>query len=185
MIILVMGVSGCGKTTIGSLLGAISNHPHRDMAGQRRLFIDADDFHPIENKEKMKRGIPLQDSDRLEWLARLSMELQRQAAIYPIVVVACSALKKSYREILFRDTKDREHKIVFLKGDKDTIRKRLEKRSGHFMNPTLLDSQFAILEEPDDCIQINIDDRTPSDIVAYLEQELFKSIGSSSSSSKL
>lgn len=131
-----MGVSGAGKTTVGRRLAA-------------RLgadFLEGDDFHPTENVAKMRRGDSLDDGDRLPWLSRLRDRLQKAARDRRPVVVACSALKRRYREILIRGLED--VRIVHLQGTRDLIARRLAARRCHYMPASLLDSQFATLEEP-------------------------------------
>ncbi|MDJ0456932.1 gluconokinase [Arthrobacter sp. NQ7] len=135
--LVVMGVSGCGKSTVGALLGQRLGKP----------FFDGDDFHPAANKEKMAAGIPLTDADREPWLGRLGELLARKEAggggVPPIV--ACSALKRRYRDLLRNYAPD----VVFihLVGTPDTIGARMDARCHEFMPRTLLDSQFAALEE--------------------------------------
>jgi gluconokinase len=143
MIIILMGVSGCGKTTIGKQLALEKGMP----------FFDADDFHPKENIEKMKNNISLTDEDRFPWLHVLAEKIrvweQSGGAI-----LACSALKKSYRKILSKHV----HVVwIFLSGSFELISNRLENRSNHYMKTSLLQSQFDTLEIPSDAIQINID----------------------------
>jgi gluconokinase len=135
MVIVLMGVSGSGKTTVGRGLA--------DALGW--AFYDGDDFHPRSNVEKMARGEPLDDEDRAPWLERLRELIRACLARGESAVVACSALKRSYREYLLIDD---AVKLVYLKGDYELIEDRLENRRGHFMKPDMLDSQFAALEEP-------------------------------------
>ncbi len=136
MVVVLFGVAGSGKTTVGRLLSL--------ELGWR--FYDADDFHTISNVEKMKKGIPLSDEDRRPWLERLR-ELIKTCLTQRIdAVLACSALKKSYRQYIQIDKE--EVKFVFLKGEFSLIQERLKKRYGHFMNPSLLQNQFETLEEP-------------------------------------
>ena len=135
-----MGVSGSGKTTVGRLLA--------DRIGAR--FIDGDDFHLASNIEKMSAGEPLTDADRLPWLGELSDVLARESN----VVLACSALKNTYREILARAGKV---VFVYLKADRDVAKKRVADRTDHFASPALIESQFATLEEPDQRHAILID----------------------------
>lgn len=142
MIVLVMGVSGAGKTAIGQRLG-------------RRLgfrFIDADDHHPPENVAKMAAGIPLDDADRAPWLKTLNRILLEQKD----AVIACSALKQRYRDTLLAGIPDT--RIVFLKGSRDLIRGRLEARKHRYMPASLLDSQLAALEPPQNAIEIDVNE---------------------------
>ncbi|MCC3427529.1 MAG: gluconokinase [Microcoleus sp. PH2017_29_MFU_D_A] len=143
MIIMVMGVSGSGKTTVGKLLAESLNWD----------FSDADDFHPPGNIEKMSRGIPLEDADRLPWLLHLQGTIDRWLLENKNVVLACSGLKASYREMLFRDKQ--RMKIVYLKGDFELFAARLKTRENHYMKADLLSSQFATLEEPENAIIID------------------------------
>ncbi|WP_366665025.1 gluconokinase [Microcoleus sp. bin48.metabat.b7b8b9.023] len=140
---MVMGVSGSGKTTVGKLLAESLNWD----------FSDADDFHPPGNIEKMSRGIPLEDGDRLPWLLQLQGTIDRWLLENKNVVLACSALKASYREMLFRDKQ--RMKIVYLKGDFELFAPRLKTRENHYMKVDLLLSQFATLEEPENAIIID------------------------------
>jgi gluconokinase len=143
MILLVMGVTGAGKTTIGRLLA--------QWLGWR--FLDGDDFHPAANIEKMKHGIELTDADREPWLDAIHAELIKCAAENQNVVLACSALKGSYRKRLAAGL---DFRICYLKGTYDEIRPRLESRSGHFANEAILAGQFADLEEPKDTIVLRV-----------------------------
>jgi carbohydrate kinase (thermoresistant glucokinase family) len=159
MIIILMGVSGSGKTTIGKQLALEKGMP----------FFDADDFHSKENIEKMKNNIPLTDEDRFPWLQLLAEKIkvweQSGGAI-----LACSALKESYRNIL-------SHKSnvlwIFLSGSFELISNRLENRSNHYMKTSLLQSQFDTLEVPNDAIQINIDN-TIEKIMNLINSNLVK-----------
>ena len=135
MIVIVFGVSGAGKTTVGKLLG--------EELGWR--FYEADDFHSPANMDKMHRGIPLTDEDRWPWLENLRELIKRSLEAGENAVLACSALKRAYRQRL---RVSEEVKFVFLRGDYELIAKQLRHRRGHFMNPELLRSQFAALEEP-------------------------------------
>jgi carbohydrate kinase (thermoresistant glucokinase family) len=137
--IVVMGVSGCGKTTVGQQLATRLEYP----------FFDADDFHSVTNKEKMAAGTPLTDADRETWLETLANLLELNAPC----VLACSALKERYRVQLARGT---QLTWVYLKGSQELIAARLATRE-HFFNPVLLESQFAILEEPTNAIVILIE----------------------------
>ena len=136
MITIVFGVSGAGKTTIGKLLA-------KDLGWR---FLEADDFHPRANIEKMRSGRPLTDEDRWPWLERLREQIARSVAANENAVLACSALKRAYRERL-RVSNDVN--LVFLRGDYALIEKQCRDRRDHFMSPGLLKSQFADLEEPD------------------------------------
>jgi carbohydrate kinase (thermoresistant glucokinase family) len=133
--IVVMGVSGSGKSTVGAALGQRLRVP----------FADADDFHPPANIEKMRRGVPLTDEDRWPWLENLHELIKRCVSANENAVLACSALKRVYRKHLRVSA---EVKLVFLRGDYELILEQLRHRRGHFMDPTLLRSQFAELEEP-------------------------------------
>lgn len=136
MIIVIMGVSGTGKTTIGGLVAGRLDLP----------FIEADDFHPRANIEKMKQGTPLTDSDRLPWLQALSDEL-RSREKGKGAVLACSALREDYRKRLQQGLKQ-PITWILLEGSEATIKKRMKSRKGHFMPDTLLPSQLATLEKP-------------------------------------
>jgi gluconokinase len=161
VIVIIFGVSGAGKTTIGKLLA--------DELGWQ--FYEADDFHPRSNIEKMRRGRPLTDEDRWPWLERLREQLTRSVAAKEDAVLACSALKRAYREHL---RVSGEVKFVFLRGDYALIAKQLRHRRGHFMNPELLRSQFADLEEPksdEDVLTIELG-RTPEELVKEIKTNL-------------
>ncbi|MEQ9426651.1 MAG: gluconokinase [Cyclobacteriaceae bacterium] len=136
MIFIVCGVAGSGKTTIGSHLADKLNLP----------FYDADDFHPENNIEKMKLGRPLTDADRVVWLRQLSIRVVKWENDGG-AVLACSALKEFYRQILIPIETDKVKWIV-LHGTKELIADRIKKRKGHFFDITLLDSQFEIFENP-------------------------------------
>ena len=135
MIVIIFGVSGAGKTTVGKLLA-------RELGWG---FIEADDFHPAANIEKMRNGRPLSDEDRWPWLECLREEIKRSLAAGENAVLACSALKRTYRDRL---RVGGEVKFVFLSGDDALIEKQLRGRHRHFMDPDLLQSQFDDLEEP-------------------------------------
>lgn len=154
-VILLMGVSGSGKTTVGQELAR--------ALGWR--FVEADDFHPPANVTKMRSGSPLNDDDRGPWLAALRREIDRGLATYDSLVVACSALKERYRTVLNADPA--RVMIVHLDGDRALLQARLDARSGHFMNPALLDSQLADLEAPADALRCGIT-LSPRDIVAHI-----------------
>lgn len=143
MIIILFGVSGCGKTTIGKQLSKKTDIP----------FFDADDFHPKSNIDKMTKGLPLNDNDRLPWLLSLSNKMDLWAKKKG-AILGCSALKESYRELL--TSKFSKVTWVHLSGSPDLIKNRIEQRSGHFMNADLLVSQFNDLEIPEYGIHIDI-----------------------------
>lgn len=151
MVFIVMGVSGCGKTTVGKMLADKLHQP----------FYDADDFHPPENVKKMGSGKPLNDDDRKPWLENLANQI-KEWNNNSGAILACSALKESYRCLLISKSKDVQ--FVYLKGDRDTILKRMKARQGHYMPPELLDSQFEALKEPDSSITVSID-KTPKELV--------------------
>jgi gluconokinase len=140
MIVLVMGVAGVGKTTIGAALA-------RELGWR---FIDADDYHPPQNVQKMKAGIPLEDADRWPWLAHLNRVLKEEEH----AVLACSALKASYRERLSQGIA--RFTVVYLHGTPSLIRERLKARSHRYMPATLLDSQLATLEPPAEALAIDV-----------------------------
>src|ERR1700690_1351765 len=158
MVILVMGVTGSGKTTVGKLLA-------------RRLgwiFLDADDFHPAANKEKMHRGVPLTDADRAPWLAAIHEELLRRKSDGQKVVLACSALKQTYRNVL---TEGLKIEIVFLRATPAQLHRNLASRSNHFACENLVPSQLATLEEPVGAIVEDIG-RPPKKIVEDIRGRL-------------
>jgi gluconokinase len=143
MIVVLMGVCGCGKTAVGEALAS--------ALGWR--FFDADDFHPPENVAKMAAGQPLQDEDRWPWLDRMAAELGALASRGESSVLACSALKARYRDRLRRAG---DVRFVFLAGDRAMIAARIAHRTHRYMPAALLDSQFEALEAPDDAITIDI-----------------------------
>ena len=144
MIVVLMGVAGSGKTTIGRALAA------RLGCG----FLDGDDFHPAANVAKMAEGVPLTDEDRRPWLERLNTRLRERQARGESVVLACSALKEGYRAHLLRGLADCE--LAFLRGSMELIRGRLETRKHRYMPASLLASQFALLEVPAQAIDVDI-----------------------------
>jgi gluconokinase len=158
MIIVVMGVTGAGKTTIGRLLA--------EELGW--TFYDADDFHSQSNVEKMRRGEPLTDDDRVGWLDSLEEFIRKKLLSQTNIVLACSALKASYRSRFLIDAQVR---LVYLKATRSLIEERLSERRGHYMNPSLIESQFAILEEPERAIVLNAAD-SPGDIFAEIREKL-------------
>jgi gluconokinase len=153
MTVLLMGVSGSGKSTVGPALAAELNWP----------FLDADTLHPQANVAKMASGIPLTDADRWPWFDRVVAEMWRYAAAGKNVVIACSALKQAYRDRLASGGSLR---VVYLKGDAETIAPRLSQRRGHFMPPSLLASQFATLEEPANAIVVDIKQPVAAQVAA-------------------
>lgn len=136
MITIVMGVSGSGKSTIGEGLAMRLGQP----------FVDADSLHPQANRDKMARGTPLDDADRQPWLEAIVATMDRHRASGESMVLACSALKHRYRDVL-RGTHG-DVRFVYLHAPRALLAERLGHRSGHFFDPTLLDSQLATLEEP-------------------------------------
>lgn len=146
MVYILMGVSGAGKTLIGQKLSAKSGIP----------FYDGDDFHPPENVAKMQSGNPLNDDDRKPWLEILGQKISDWNKEGD-AILACSALKKRYRELLRRESSKKEITFIYLKGPKSLIAERISDRSDHFMPEELLESQFEALEEPDQCITVSID----------------------------
>jgi gluconokinase len=158
MIVIVMGVTGSGKTSIGRLLA--------EQMGWE--FADADDFHPRANVEKMERGIPLNDEDRRPWLERLRIQIQSWNANARNGVLACSALKRSYRQELNAAP---EVRFVYLKGSPALIVQRLRLRKGHFADEKILAGQFADLEEPETAVTVDIA-QTPEEIVAEIRERL-------------
>lgn len=154
--LVIMGVSGCGKTTVaGTVADRIADI----------VFLEGDDFHPPANKEKMGNGIPLTDEDRWPWFAELNAAATEAVAKGKTAVLACSALKEIYREALFRGFA--ETKLVFLHGSFDLIQSRMDARDHEYMTSTLLESQFATLEEPtpaENALVISIE-HSPDEIV--------------------
>ena len=146
MIIIVMGVAGSGKTVVSGLLAMKLGWD----------FLDADDYHPQANIEKMRRGEPLSDDDRMPWLSTLHGLLAAAESRGTSTVLACSALRRSYRDIL-RDGL-REVAFVYLKAEPQTIAERLSVRRDHFFNAALLQSQLDLLEPPDDALVIDSDE---------------------------
>lgn len=145
MVIVLMGVSGSGKTTLGWLLA-------RELGW---TFIEADDYHPSANIEKLRRGEPLTDADRWPWLRALRQEVEKVCRNRQNAVLACSALEHSYQDYLEGHDPECVH-YVHLRGSEELIRQRLAERKGHFMNPNLLHSQFETLEPPTHAIQVDI-----------------------------
>jgi gluconokinase len=158
MIIMLIGVTGSGKSTVGRLLAA-------QLGWQ---FCEGDDFHPAANLAKMTRGVPLDDEDRKPWLQAIQRVIRDAVEKRENVVIACSALKESYRSML---QVEGEVIFVYLKADSALIQQRLKKRTGHFMNPVLIRSQFDTLEEPNQALQIDAA-LTPAEIVLVIRDQL-------------
>jgi gluconokinase len=158
MVIILMGVTASGKTTVGRLLATASGYQ----------LYDADDFHPRANVDKMRRGIPLDDTDRRPWLEALRDLVRRCLVEERDAVLACSALKETYRRYLLIDPRV---KLVYLKVDEGQVRQRLQRRRGHFMNPSLLESQFATLEEPENALWLDAS-RSPEEVVGTIRCRL-------------
>jgi len=159
MVLVVMGVSGAGKTTVG-----------RRLAKKLKVdFVDGDAFHPPENVRKMCAGFPLTDTDRQAWLASLARVIQRHRRARKGLIVACSALKERYRKVLVGSHQD--VKFIYLKGEESLIRRRLINRRGHFMPASLLTSQFQALEEPREAVVVEVKG-TPEMILSEIRTQL-------------
>jgi len=158
VIVIVMGVVGAGKTTVGSLLA--------EQQGWK--FADADSFHPAANVEKIRHGIPLTDADRAPWIDALHGAIVKWIAERRNVALACSALKRSYRDRLCVGP---EVKLVYLKGSYALIDERLKQRHGHFADDQILASQFADLEEPEDTVTVDVSGK-PEEIVSEIRGRL-------------
>jgi gluconokinase len=162
VVILMMGVSGAGKTTIGQLLASALGWN----------FVDADDYHPADNVEKMRNGTPLTDADRAPWLETLRTLIANWIAAGKNTVLACSALKQSYRQALQVGPEvEVEIKIVYLKSTPEILRQRLRARRGHFMTERMLASQLAALEAPEDAVTVDAD-RPPAEVVTEIRARL-------------
>jgi gluconokinase len=159
MVIIVMGVAGSGKTTVGEKLAAALGWS----------FRDADDFHPPENVAKMSAGLPLDDRDRAPWLAAIRAHIDACLARGEGSVVTCSALKEAYRRVLVADPA--RVKLVHLTGDFALLAARIGSRQGHFMKPAMLHSQLAALEPPPDALAVDIAP-PPDEIVAHIRRAL-------------
>ena len=162
IIVVVMGVSGSGKSTVAALLAAA-------LGCQ---FQEGDDLHPPENVEKMRRVTPLTDADRLPWLRKIAEEIDGWRARGECGVLTCSALKRSYRDIIIGDRRDVV--LLYLRGSRELIHQRMVARHGHFMPVALLDSQFATLEEPtpdEHPITVDVADN-PADIAHEIVRHL-------------
>ncbi len=152
MVIVLMGVAGSGKTTVGEELARLLDW----------TFCDADDFHSLHNREKMSRGMALNDSDRQPWLEAIRNSILRSISNKQNAIFACSALKKSYRRQLRVNAE--EVKFVYLKGSPALLSQRVANRQGHFFAPSLLESQFYDLEEPTDVLEVDVS--SPPDAIA-------------------
>lgn len=157
-VIVIMGVSGSGKTTVGKLLATALDWQ----------FVDADSFHSAGNIEKMMHGISLDDSDRRPWLESLQQAIRQWLKTKTPTVLACSALKSTYRQLLSHGLP--EVKIVYLKGSFELVQQRLQQRQGHFMAEALLQSQFSTLEEPEAALVVEIT-QSPEVIVRIIRKE--------------
>jgi gluconokinase len=160
-IIVLMGPAGAGKTTVGQLLAqSLGWH-----------FLEADDFHSADNVERMRRGIPLTDADREPWLRAICETLRDAIARHDRVVLACSALKEKYRQSLVPSNAEGQVRFVYLRAPASLLRQRLERRTGHYAGPELLESQLETLEEPRDALWVDAS-REPQEIVAQICREL-------------
>ena len=157
--LILMGVSGSGKTAVGELLAQKLGWP----------FFDGDDFHPKENVAKMAAGIPLDDDDRIPWLLNLHDLIADHLAERKPLLLACSALKQTYRDLLLEGNPNT--RLIHLKGDFELIMGRMQTRAGHYMKPEMLQSQFETLEEPTDALTVDIGqdlDRITEEIITKL-----------------
>ena len=163
MIVILMGVSGSGKTAVGQILGRELGWP----------YFDADQYHPQANVEKMRSGTPLTDADRWPWLRAIAEWIEAHRRAGTTGVATCSALKRAYRDIV-TNKQSADVRVVYLKGGFDLIAARLAARTDHFMPPALLKSQFDALEEPradERAITVEID-ATPEEIAGRVVEEL-------------
>ena len=146
MIVVLMGPAGSGKTTVGQLAATLSWE-----------FVDADDFHPLANIDKMSHGIPLTDQDRIPWLKSIHEKMLQWQSQGRNVVLACSALKRSYRELLGVSSDAKDIMLVYLKGTYELLLERMHSRQGHYMKEQMLASQLAGLEEPAGAEALTVD----------------------------
>lgn len=158
MILVVMGVTGSGKTTVGRMLA--------DRLAW--VYLEADDFHSAANKEKMHRGVPLTEEDRVPWLDAMHAELVKHDEQGKNVVLACSALRQEYRDRLRVGL---ETRFIYLRGSRELIANRLRLRKHHFAGESILDDQFAVLEEPRDALVVDIG-KEPEAIVEEILQKI-------------
>jgi gluconokinase len=163
MIVILMGVTGTGKTTIGKLLSSRTGWQ----------FAEGDDYHSEANKQKMHTGIPLTDEDRAPWLASLHELLYSWSQKGESGILACSALKQAYRDTLVAEIPHGAYRFVLLKVSRKHLEERLRERTNHYMNPALLDSQFATLEVPSDAISVDAEG-TPEETVELILAQLEK-----------
>ncbi len=162
MVLILMGVSGTGKTTLGLMLAASTGWP----------FLDGDDFHPAANKVKMASGTPLTDEDRAPWLVILHEKIAEYANAGKPMILACSALREQYRDLLRGDLSPKDVQFALLEASPETIADHLHARHHQFMNPNLLGSQLATLEHPgDDAWDISVAG-TPQESLAQLQEHL-------------
>jgi gluconokinase len=159
MVIVLMGVSGCGKTTVGRLLAQ-----ELDC-----VFCEGDEYHPATNVQKMSQGTPLSEDDRLPWLGTLATMIDGWIGQNQNAVLACSALTRKSRKLLGTDS--HQVRLVHLSGTFELVHERLERRRGHYFAPSLLQSQFDTLEEPTDALTVDVS-RPPSAIVAKIRSKL-------------
>jgi gluconokinase len=158
MVIVLMGVTGSGKTTVGKLLA-------QDLGWK---FLEGDDFHPPANIDKLRHGIALTDEERKPWLTAIAEAIRSAVARHVNVVISCSALKASYRRML---AIDRSVRFVYLHAPPSLIGERLQKRPGHFMNPDLIQSQFNTLEKPQRALRVDAA-LSPGEIVEIIKRRL-------------
>lgn len=161
MILIVMGVSGSGKSTVAQVLASLTGWQ----------FAEGDAYHSETNRAKMSSGVALNDEDRLPWLWSLHGVLMRWRETGQSGILTCSALRQQYREILCEGIPAEEYRLVMLEGSREVLARRLSKRSGHFMNPALLASQIATLELPQDALCISVE-QTPEQMARKILDEI-------------